>query len=280
MMPWLHVVTDDRVLARADFPADARQVLEAGGARVALHVRGPRTSGRAVYRAAADLIRPAHRSGAWLVVNDRVDVALVLGITRVHLGGRSMPVAVARRLLGPDARVGRSVHSAAEADGGHGRIDYLFAGTVFATPSHAGTAPGGIDVVRDVVGASPAPVLGIGGITAGRTARVLSAGARGVAVMRAVWDAPSPGDGVRRFLDSWPEGRTAGMDDKVTIRLNGKTREVAADITVSGLLDELGLIPGMVVVERNREILARESYAAVRLSEGDELELVHFVGGG
>ncbi len=70
------------------------------------------------------------------------------------------------------------------------------------------------------------------------------------------------------------------MDGKVTIRLNGKAREVAADITVSGLLDELGLVPGMVVVERNREILARESYAAVRLSEGDQLELVHFVGGG
>ncbi|MXY29773.1 MAG: sulfur carrier protein ThiS [Gammaproteobacteria bacterium] len=70
------------------------------------------------------------------------------------------------------------------------------------------------------------------------------------------------------------------MDGKVTIRLNGKAREVAADITVSGLLDELGLVPGMVVVERNREILARESYATVRLSEGDQLELVHFVGGG
>ncbi|MDE0074926.1 MAG: sulfur carrier protein ThiS [Gammaproteobacteria bacterium] len=73
---------------------------------------------------------------------------------------------------------------------------------------------------------------------------------------------------------------TTGMDGKVTIRLNGKAREVGADITVSGLLDELGLVPGMVVVERNREILARESYATVRLSEGDQLELVHFVGGG
>ncbi len=70
------------------------------------------------------------------------------------------------------------------------------------------------------------------------------------------------------------------MDGKVTIRLNGKEREVAADITVAGLLDDLGLVPGMVVVERNREILTRESYATVRLSEGDRLELVHFVGGG
>lgn len=70
------------------------------------------------------------------------------------------------------------------------------------------------------------------------------------------------------------------MDARVTIRLNGKEREVAADITVSVLLDELGLVPGMVVVERNGEILARESYPNARLSEGDRLELVHFVGGG
>ena len=205
MIPRLHVVTDDRVLSRADFAAGALEALEAGGGRLALHVRGPRTSGRALYRAAAGLVRPAARTGAWLVVNDRVDVALALGISRVHLGGRSMPAGVARRLLGPDARVGRSVHSAAGAGGDHGRIDYLFAGAVFATPSHAGMAPGGLGVVRTVTAASSAPVVGIGGITAGRAAQVLSAGARGVAVIRAVWDAPSPGYGVRCFLDSWPE---------------------------------------------------------------------------
>lgn len=205
MIPRLHVVTDDRILARAGFAAAALEVLEAGGGGIALHVRGPRTSGRALYRAAAALVRPARRTGAWLVVNDRVDVALVLGINRVHLGGRSMPARVARRLLGPDARVGRSVHSAAEAGGDHGRIDYLFAGAVFATPSHAGIAPGGLGVVRAVAAVSPAPVVGIGGINSGRAAEVLSAGARGVAVIRAVWDAPSPGEGVRCFLDSWPE---------------------------------------------------------------------------
>ena len=73
---------------------------------------------------------------------------------------------------------------------------------------------------------------------------------------------------------------TAAMNPTVKILLNGKEREVAADTTVSGLLDQLGLVPGMVVVERNREILARDTYSAVRLSEGDHLELVHFVGGG
>lgn len=70
------------------------------------------------------------------------------------------------------------------------------------------------------------------------------------------------------------------MDESVRIQLNGREREVAAGMTVLGLLEELDLVPGMVVVERNREILARDSYAAVRVVEGDRLELVHFVGGG
>ncbi len=71
-----------------------------------------------------------------------------------------------------------------------------------------------------------------------------------------------------------------GMDGVMTIRLNGREREVARDITVSDLLAELGLSSGMVVVERNREILARDSHPTVRLGEGDRVELVHFVGGG
>ncbi|TVP77210.1 MAG: sulfur carrier protein ThiS [Gemmatimonadales bacterium] len=64
------------------------------------------------------------------------------------------------------------------------------------------------------------------------------------------------------------------------IVVNGKTRTVADDATIAGLLEELELRPEMIVVERNREIVPRERYASVTLEEGDTLELVHFVGGG
>ena len=64
------------------------------------------------------------------------------------------------------------------------------------------------------------------------------------------------------------------------IRLNGKEREVSRGLTVAGLLEELDLRPGMVVVELNREILERDGYADVPVREGDAIELVHFVGGG
>jgi len=70
--------------------------------------------------------------------------------------------------------------------------------------------------------------------------------------------------------------------DAVTIqvRLNGKTRDIERGHTVRSLLESLELHPGMVVVELNREILDRDAYGATDVSDGDALELVHFVGGG
>ena len=72
------------------------------------------------------------------------------------------------------------------------------------------------------------------------------------------------------------------MSDTTTIqvRLNGKEREVASGQTVRALLESLELHPRLVVVELNREILARDRYGDVPVQEGDTIELVHFVGGG
>ena len=70
------------------------------------------------------------------------------------------------------------------------------------------------------------------------------------------------------------------MGDTIQVELNGKARDVRAGLTVRGLLETLELEPGLVVVERNREIIARARYDEVAVREGDRLELVHFVGGG
>ena len=70
------------------------------------------------------------------------------------------------------------------------------------------------------------------------------------------------------------------MGDTIRVELNGKERDVRAGLTVRGLLETLGLESGLVVVERNREILARARYDEGAVREGDRLELVHFVGGG
>lgn len=66
----------------------------------------------------------------------------------------------------------------------------------------------------------------------------------------------------------------------VSIVLNGEPRPVAAGLSVGALLRGLALRSGMVVVERNREILSRDALDAVPVEDGDQIEIVHFVGGG
>lgn len=64
------------------------------------------------------------------------------------------------------------------------------------------------------------------------------------------------------------------------ITVNGETRELAADITVHDLILHFDRNPAATVVERNGDIVDREAYSSMRLSEGDTVELVQFVGGG
>jgi thiamine biosynthesis protein ThiS len=64
------------------------------------------------------------------------------------------------------------------------------------------------------------------------------------------------------------------------LKINGEEKEITDGITLAGLLESLQIRPARVVVERNREIVPRDSYGAVLLGEGDTLEIVHFVGGG
>lgn len=67
----------------------------------------------------------------------------------------------------------------------------------------------------------------------------------------------------------------------ITLMVNGAPRELAQSSTVGALLGTLGIDPRLVVVEHNRSILRdREAYGSVDLSDGDTLEIVHFVGGG
>jgi thiazole synthase len=69
-------------------------------------------------------------------------------------------------------------------------------------------------------------------------------------------------------------------DGTITIRVNGEHRRVAAGLTLAALARELGLSPEKVAVERNLEVVPRATLDAVRVEDGDELEIVHFVGGG
>lgn len=205
MIPRVHVVTDDRVLARPDFREAAAAVLAAGAGRIAFHLRGPRSGGRRLEELAGLLLPAARAAGVPLLLNDRIDVALAVRADGVHLGLRSLPLSHARRLLPAGALVGCSVHGAGEAEAwgaeGGGAPDFLFTGPIFPTRSHPGAEAAGPGLIAAVQAVCPRTAqLGIGGVTPARAGRVREAGAHGVAVIRAVWEAADPARAVAALL--------------------------------------------------------------------------------
>ncbi len=205
MIPRLHVVTDDEVLAGPDFHTRAESVLQAGGDRLALHLRGPGASGRRIHDAARALSPVAADTGGLLLVNDRVDVALALGLG-VHLGRRSLPVSDARNLAGTNVRVGAAVGSAEAAAAAAGAgADFVILGTIFPSSSHPGRPGAGPGLVGRASAEASVPVMAIGGITVERVRTVMAEGAYGVAVLSGVWAGPNPGARVQSYLGALHE---------------------------------------------------------------------------
>jgi thiamine-phosphate pyrophosphorylase len=156
-----------------------------GGATL-LQYRDKSGSTRSLIEAASEIGRALAPFDVPLLINDRVDVALAVGCAGVHVGSEDMPAADARRLLGPDAIVGCTVHSAEEADAVQGGIlDYASVGGVFATASkHNPQAPIGLEGVRALIARLPdLPVCAIAGIDHRNGADVIAAGADGIAVI-------------------------------------------------------------------------------------------------
>lgn len=203
-IPPLHVVTDDAVVARPGFVTDARRVVRAGGAGIALHLRAPGASGRWMYDAAAILRRITGDAGARLIVNDRADVAMAVDADGLQLGARGLLAADARRWIGAGGMLGVSVHSVAEARDALGAADFLLAGTIWPSASHPGRPGAGVGLLAEVA-ALGIPTIAIGGVTPARMGEARDAGAAGVAVLRGVWNAPDPAEAVAEYLRTWKE---------------------------------------------------------------------------
>lgn len=143
---------------------------------------------------AAAIAPRARAAGALFFVNDRPDVARAVGADGVHLGQDDLPVAAARRILGPGTLVGVSTHDldelrAALAAG----ADYVGVGPVYATGSKRGALPArGVDLLRAARRLTRVPLVGIGGITPETAPDVLAAGADAVAMIGALVRADDP----------------------------------------------------------------------------------------
>lgn len=156
-----------------------------------VHVRMPRGATSETLAIARSI--QASIGNAALIINDRIDVALLLGASGVHLGERGFTVSEARQIVPDTLLIGRSIHDVdgakAAADAG---ADYLLAGHIFDTPSKQGLPGRGLDWLRSVVSTVDIPVIAIGGITTGNLASVIGTGAHGVAIGRELLLADEP----------------------------------------------------------------------------------------
>ena len=118
-----------------------------------------------------------------------------MGADGVHVGQDDMPVAQARELAGEDLLLGLSTHAPREIDAavaGPTRVDYIGVGPVHATPTKPGRAAVGLQLVRYAAEHAALPFFAIGGIDAANVGAVLAAGARRIAVVRAIAQAAEP----------------------------------------------------------------------------------------
>jgi thiamine-phosphate pyrophosphorylase len=184
---------------RADWPlADlARRVAEGGATLVQL--RDKHADARALVEKARAIKAALAPSRVPFIINDRVDVALAAGADGVHVGQDDMDAADARRLLGPDAIIGLSVKTLAQAEAAPlEHLDYVAIGGVFATSSKDNPDPPiGLDGLKSIAavirGRVPGfPICAIAGIDEVNAADVIRAGADGIAVISALSLAPDP----------------------------------------------------------------------------------------
>ena len=137
-----------------------------------------------------------------LIVNDRVDVALLAGAAGVHLGQDDLPAAAAQRLAPPGWVVGVSTHSLEQAQrAAADRPDYLALGPIYTTSSKLKPDPVvGVQILSAVRHAYAGPLAAIGGIQLDNCEAVWRAGADAVAVISALWMAEAPVEAARQFL--------------------------------------------------------------------------------
>jgi thiamine-phosphate pyrophosphorylase len=144
--------------------------------------------------------------GALLILNDRPDLVTDAGADGVHVGQDDASVDEARRHVGPELLVGLSTHSPEQIDRAQGTgADYIGVGPVHATPTKPGRPAVGPGLVSYAARHSKLPFFAIGGIDPGNAAAVRAAGARRIAVVRAITEAGDPQAAareLRRALES------------------------------------------------------------------------------
>jgi thiamine-phosphate pyrophosphorylase len=184
ILPRFYPILDSALLGRRGIPVvqAAQEILEAGARILQFRHKGHVT--REVWDQMELIAKLCHKANAIFVVNDRADLARLLGAA-LHIGQDDLPPAAARRVTGKDLAIGFSTHNEDQLRAANAEpVDYIALGPVFGTASKENPDPVvGVDDVRRLRGLTRRPLVAIGGITRGNALSVLEAGADSVAII-------------------------------------------------------------------------------------------------
>jgi thiamine-phosphate pyrophosphorylase len=209
VIDWRLYLVTDRALAKGrPIPWIVAEAVRGGV--TAVQLREKDCSTREFVNLADELKTLLAGRGVPLIINDRVDVALAAGADGVHLGQSDMPSADARRLLGPNAIIGLSVETPAQADEAESSdADYLGVSPIFGTPTKPELQTAwGLEGLAQLRARSKHTLVAIGGINESNAADVIRAGADGIAVVSAICAAADPREAATRLRDRISEART------------------------------------------------------------------------
>lgn len=199
MFPALYAILDS-----SDGSKSAVSIaLELAASGVSLiQLRDKHASTAKLFAAAREWTQALAPLGTRLIVNDRPDIAAMVGAGGVHVGQEDLPVEAARAICGPDRWVGVSTHNldqfrAAIATS----ADYIAIGPIFPTASKQNPDPVvGLDLLRQARALTTKPLVAIGGITIESAADVFRSGADSIAVIRDLVGALDPALRAREYL--------------------------------------------------------------------------------
>ena len=195
----LHVLTDTVLQSRFSHSELAIQAISGGADTIQFRQKNGST--KELIEIATKMKRVCSEMGAAFIVNDRIDVAIACEADGVHLGQDDFPIPLARKLLGENRIIGGSAGTLEEIEIClRGGVDYVGFGPIYATGSKDDAGPAtGMDVLKQIVQTTAVPVIAIGGIDRTNAARVMAAGAHGIAVISCVCCRDDPASAAREL---------------------------------------------------------------------------------
>lgn len=199
--PKLYAILDAE-LAQASELTIAETLIESGVTLI--QYRNKQICSRSLFHLSRELVTLGRARGVRVVVNDRPDVAAMVGAGGVHVGQKDLPVEAARAVCGQECWVGVSTHNMEQVrEAATTSADYIAVGPIFATATKKNADPVvGLELIQQARKLARKPIVAIGGITVERAADVFKAGADCIAVARDLLAAADPAARARQYLQA------------------------------------------------------------------------------